>query len=105
MAVFNPAANLNGLDDDCFEQSGITQARTEDYLFIPQATIELPGDPAGTPNEMFRANRFCGSSIMRAVGGKVNSSPAGPFQLFFNSDKEFDVPLLEIGFRLNYKIL
>jgi hypothetical protein len=111
MGITNQSPDVDGINEQCFEvENGITVGRSEDYLFIPSAVVDMPplndpnnpNNPPG-PNRRVRASRFCGSSLTRAIGF-LESSPPGPFQFIFNSDREY-TPNLEIGFRFQYKIV
>jgi hypothetical protein len=112
MGITNDGPDVDGINEQCFEvENGITAGRSEDYLFIPSATVLFP--PVNDPNNpnvppvngnrRVRASRFCGSSLTKAIG-MLESSPPGPFQIVFNSDREY-YPNLEIGFRFQYKIV
>jgi hypothetical protein len=117
MGITNDSPDIDGINEQCFEtENGITSGRSEDYIFIPAAIVDLPplkdDDPSNPtttiqpPNNSIRrvrATRFCGSSLTRALG-VLESSPPGPFQIIFNSDREY-YPNLEIGFRFQYKIV
>lgn len=104
MAVTDP--NVDGLNEQCFEvENGVTTGRSEDYLFIPAAVVELPDDPLNPTGatRRIRATRYCGTSLTKAIGSLV-SSPPGPFQLIFNSDRQY-YDNLEVGFRFQYSIV
>lgn len=77
-------------DESCIETRGTTGVEG-DYLFFPSATYIT------TTGEVFRANRFCASSL---VEGAVEITPPGPIALHFHSDSVYRPT--EIGFLLDY---
>lgn len=101
MAITDPTAR--GINGDCFEVEGQTPGRSEDYLMIPSAVVNLPDPNNPGTTILVRANRFCGTSLEGATEAVV-SAPPGPFQLIFNSDHQYH-PDNEVGFRFQYKIV
>lgn len=86
-----------GYDEACFSSTP-TQGRSEDYIFIPNASTD--GSDTSPPT---RASRFCGQSALSQI---ISSSPpGGPFMIYFNSDQVYEAPEKEeIGFRFEYEI-
>ncbi|XP_054741161.1 uncharacterized protein LOC129246395 [Anastrepha obliqua] len=79
------------LDNYCRPQLH-SEGLSEDYLLIPQATIE---------DSNIRATHFCGSSIQ---GDTVTSTNPGPLMLIFNSDGNYKAGR-EVGFALSYRVV
>ncbi|CRL06773.1 CLUMA_CG019555, isoform A [Clunio marinus] len=95
MNTGNPANQ--GFDDDCFGQEE-TLLRSEDHLFIPNASLETRIDNVPVT---LRPRLFCGRSLSSST---VTSTPPGPFMIAFNSDRVYS-PSDEIGFRMQYEIV
>lgn len=111
MGITNPDPNIDGVNDECFEPERLTTTgRSEDFLFVPHATVDFPPLPSTDPlvppqngNRRLRATRFCGQSLNKALG-PITSSPPGPFSVTFNADDQY-FPTSEIGFRMQYQIV